>query len=206
MAGTGYYWPHVCRKTSVNAILESQERPADIPRTQNVIRYQYKKPKILFVGINPHFGSFNRGVPFSNNKLFWYLLSEAGVIEEKREELRNDEALKQVYKEKFNAVYGLGLVNVIHRPTQDITKLNKGEALPGRKRISRIIEAEMPKVVCFIGKVAYEKYTGLKDFSFGWQDTMGKSRVFVIHFPLCGKAIIRVRELREIVTSCSGLN
>jgi double-stranded uracil-DNA glycosylase len=164
-----------------------------------MIRYTYKKSEILFVGINPHFGSFNRGVPFSNNKLFWYLLSEAEIIEEKREELRNDETLKRIYKEKFNAVYGLGLVNIINRPTQDVTKLNKGEELPGRKKISRIIKAEMPKVVCFIGKVTYEKYTGLKDFSFGWQDTIGKSKVFVMHFPLRGEAIIRIRELREVV-------
>lgn len=57
----------------------------------------------------------------------------------------------------------------------------------------------MPKVVCFIGKVTYEKYTGLKDFSFGWQDTIGKSKVFVMHFPLRGEAIIRIRELREVV-------
>jgi double-stranded uracil-DNA glycosylase len=164
-----------------------------------MIHYTYKKSEILFVGINPHFGSFNRGVPFSNNKLFWYLLSEAGIIEEKREELRNDETLKRIYQEKFNAVYGLGLVNIINRPTQDVTKLNKGEELPGRKKISRIIKAETPKVVCFIGKVTYEKYTGLKDFSFGWQETIGKSKVFVMHFPLRGEAIIRIRELREVV-------
>ena len=164
-----------------------------------MIRYQYKKPKILFVGINPHFGSFDRGVPFSNNKLFWYLLSEAGVIEEKREELRNDEALKKVYKEKFNTVYGLGLVNIINRPTQDITKLYKGEELPGRKKVSGIIKSETPKVVCFIGKTTYGKYTGLKDLSFGWQDTIGKSKVFVMHFPLRGEAIVRIRELKEIV-------
>jgi hypothetical protein len=53
--------------------------------------------------------------------------------------------------------------------------------------------------VCFIGKVAYEKYVGSRDFSFGWQDTIGTSRVFVMHFPLRGEAIVRVRELREVV-------
>lgn len=164
-----------------------------------MIHYLYKKSKILFVGVNPHFGSFNRGVPFSNNKLFWYLLSEAGIIEEKREELRNEETLKWVYRNRFNAVYGLGLVNIINRPTQDITKLNKGEEGPGCKKVSRIIKAEMPKVVCFIGKATYQKYTRLKDFTFGWQDSMGKSKVFVMHFPLRGEAIIRIRELKEIL-------
>ena len=163
-----------------------------------MIRYLHKKPKILFLGINPHFGSFSRGVPFSNNKLFWYLLSEAGLIEEKREELRNDKTLKRVYKERFNKVYRLGLVNIINRPTKDVTKLNKGEELPGRKKFFRILKAENPKVACFIGKVTYQKFTGLKNVSFGWQENIGTSKVFVMHFPLRGEAIVRVRELREI--------
>ncbi len=163
-----------------------------------MIQYQYKNSKLLFIGINPHFGSFSRGVPFSNNKLFWYLLSEAGIIEEKRDVLRNDKELKRIYKEKFNAVYGLGLVNIISRPTQDVTKLLKGEELPGRKKISRIINAEVPNVACFIGKVTYEKYTGSKNFSFGWQESIAGSRIFVMHFPLRGEAIVRVRELQEV--------
>ncbi len=164
-----------------------------------MIRYLYKKPKILFVGINPHPGSFDRGVPFSNNKLFWYLLSEAGLLKEKRDELRNDDMLKQIYKKKFNTVYGLGFVNIIDRPTPDITGIKKGEELPGRRKISRIIKAETPKVACFIGRVTYEKFIGLKDFSFGWQNPIGASKAFVMHFPLRGEAIVRINELREVL-------
>ncbi len=171
-----------------------------------MIRYQYRKPKILFVGINPHFGSFERGVPFSNNKLFWYLLSDAGIIDEKRDVLREDETLKRMYKEKFNAMYGLGLVNIIERPTRDVTKLVKGEELPGRKKITRIIKAELPNVACFVGKVTYEKYIGSKNFSFGWQDSIGESRIFVMHFPLRGEAIVRIRELREVADAATGFN
>src|SRR5665811_302571 len=137
-----------------------------------MIRYLYKQPKILFVGINPHLGSFDRGVPFSNNKSFWYLLSDAGIIHEKRDELRDDESLRRMYTKKFNAVYRLGFVNLIDRPTRDVSELRKGEELPGRKKISRIIRTEMPKVVCFIGKITYEKYTSyvifpIKQTTFG---------------------------------------
>jgi len=164
-----------------------------------MIRYSYKNPRILFVGINPHPGSFDRGVPFSNNKLFWYLLSEAGILEETRDDLRDDERLKRVYKQKFNATYRLGFVNIIDRPTRDITGIKKGEELPGRRKISRIIKREAPKVVCFIGKVAYEKYIGSRDFTFGWQKPIGESRAFVMHFPLRGEALVRVRELRKVV-------
>lgn len=163
-----------------------------------MIRYSYKQPKILFVGINPHFGSFDRGVPFSNNKSFWYLLSDAGIIQEKRDELRDDESLKRMYTKKFNAVYRLGFVNIIDRPTRDVSELEKGEELPGRKKISRIIRVEMPKVVCFIGKITYEKYTGSKDFSFGWQNSINGAKIFVMHFSLRGEAVVRIRELRKI--------
>lgn len=163
-----------------------------------MIRYSYKQPKILFVGINPHFGSFDRGVPFSNNKSFWYLLSDAGIIQEKRDELRDDESLRRMYTKKFNAVYRLGFVNIIDRPTRDVSELEKGEELPGRKKISRIIRAEMPKVACFIGKITYEKYTGSKDFTFGWQDSINGAKIFVMHFPLRGEAVVRIRELRKI--------
>src|SRR4029077_1209149 len=113
---------------------------------------------------------------------------------EKRDELRDDKTLARMYKEKFNAVYGLGFVNIIDRPTRDITGIKKHEHLPGRKKIFGIIKTEMPKVVCFIGKVTYEKYIGSKDFSFGWQESINKSRIFVMHFPLRGEAIVRTRE------------
>jgi TDG/mug DNA glycosylase family protein len=160
-----------------------------------VIRYTTHKPLILFAGINPHPGSYRRGVPFSNNKMFWYLLSRAGLIEESIDELRDDATLQAVYKEKFNAVYGLGFLNIINRPTRDITLLRKGEERTGRARIARTIKAEKPKVVCFVGKVAYEKFIGHKKFDFGWQPDVGSSKAFVMHFPLRGEAIVRVREL-----------
>lgn len=163
-----------------------------------MIHYSYKQPKILIVGINPHFGSFDRGVPFSNNKSFWYLLSDAGIIQEKRDELRDDESLRRMYTKKFNAVYRLGFVNIIDRPTRDVSELKKGEELPGRKKISHIIRTEMPKVVCFIGKITYEKYTGSKDFSFGWQNSINGAKIFVMHFPLRGEAVVRIRELRKL--------
>ena len=130
--------------------------------------------------------------------MFWYLLSDAGILDEARDELRDDESLRRIYKEKFNVIYGLGFVNIINRPTRDITALKKGEELPGRRRISRIIKTENPPIVCFIGKAAYERYIGSRDFSFGWQEPINKSKIFVMHFPLRGKAIVRTRELKDV--------
>lgn len=169
-----------------------------------MIRYATHKPRILFAGINPHPGSYRRGVPFSNNKMFWYLLSRAGLLAESIDELRDDATLQALYKEKFNAVYGLGFLNIINRPTVDITGLHKGEELMGRARITRTIKTEKPKVVCFVGKVAYEKFIGAKNFDFGWQPDVGSSKAYVMHFPLRGEAIVRVRELEEVARAANG--
>lgn len=92
----------------------------------------------------------------------------------------------------------MGFINIIDRPTVDITGINKNEELPGRKKISQIIKKEAPLIVCFIGKIAYEKYIGSKNFSFGWQEDIDNSKSFVMHFPLRGKAQIRIDELKKI--------
>lgn len=163
-----------------------------------MIRYRYRNARILFVGINPHPGSFARGVPFSNNKTFWYLLSAAGILAESRVELRDDAFLKRLYGRDFNRRYGLGFVNMVDRPTRDVTLLAKGEEVRGRRRVLRVVKAEAPRVVCFVGKVAYQKYSGSRHATFGWQAPIGASRVFVMHFPLRGRAAVRIAELRQI--------
>ncbi len=169
-----------------------------------MIDYLYKKPQILFIGINPHPGSYDRGVPFSNNKMFWYLLSDAGIIKEKRNELKDDNSLKLFYDTKFNKFYKLGLLNIINRPTRDVSGLHIGEELPGRKKIYLVIKKQKPKVVCFIGKITYEKYSDLKDFTFGWQkNTIGETKFYVMHFPLRGESIVRINELKEIAQAAN---
>lgn len=165
-----------------------------------MIRYRFcYDMKILFVGINPHNGSFNRGVPFSNNKMFWYLLNRSGAINEKVEDLRDDKKLKQIYLRKFSNVYNYGFVNIIDRPTRVVTELKKGEEEPGRKRIVSVVGRYRPRIICFIGKVTYEKFSGTKDFDFGWQPNIGTSKVYVMHFPIRGEAIVRIRELRKLL-------
>ena len=155
--------------------------------------------EILFVGINPHYGSFNRGIPFSNNKMFWYLLNRSGAINERVEDLKDDKKLKRIYSHKFSQVYNYGFMNIINRPTRDVSELRKGEELPGREMIVAVIRKYNPGVVCFIGKVTYEKFTGSRDFDFGWQEDILTSRVFVMHFPLRGEAIVRIRELKQLL-------
>jgi double-stranded uracil-DNA glycosylase len=112
--------------------------------------------------------------------------------------------LRTVYRKWFNAARGLGFVNLIDRPTPNITLLFKAEELPGKVRVNRIIAEQQPKVICFIGKVAYEKFSGSKACTFGWKEDIKGSQAFVMHFPLRGRADVRIRELR-IVGRAAGL-
>ena len=155
--------------------------------------------KILFVGINPHPGSYRRGVPFSNNKMFWYLLNRAGVLNEMESDLKKDESLKRIYDEKFTPKYGLNFVNLVDRPTVDVTLLGKGEEQMGVRRTLKLIRTRRPKVVCFIGKVTFNKFHGCRECDFGWQEGIENTRVYLMHFPIRGPASIRVKELREVM-------
>lgn len=83
------------------------------------------------MGINPHPGSYRRGVPFSNSKMFWYLLNRAGLLDESESDLKGDASLKHIYNTKFAPKYALNFVNLVDRPTIDVTELKKGEEQAG---------------------------------------------------------------------------
>lgn len=164
-----------------------------------MINYQISNdPTILFVGINPHPGSHRRGVPFSNNKMFWYLLNRAGLLNERESDLKNDASLRRIYEDKFAPEYGLNFVNLVDRPTAEVTELIKGEEQAGVSRALKIIRTRRPKVVCFIGKVTFNKFYGSRECHFGWQPGIQKTRVYLMHFPIRGLASIRVKELKEV--------
>jgi len=157
-----------------------------------------KNARILFVGINPHPGSFRRGVPFSNNKMFWYLLNRAGLLQESENDLKSDRSLKAIYDKKFLPEYGLNFVNLIDRPTVDVTKLKKDEAHAGIRRVLRIIRTCKPKVVCFIGKIVFNTFYSSKKCDWGWQRDIDGTPVYLMHFPIRGPASVREKELKEL--------
>lgn len=161
--------------------------------------------KLLFIGINPSPGTYQRGIPFSNNKSFWYLLQAAGLINESHEDLQNDTFLKQLYDKKLTSVYHLGLLNLVDRPTKTVAELKKSEAIPGALRIVKAIKKYHPRVVCFVGKTTYKLFAQLPDCEYGWQPDIESTKVFVMHFPLHGLANVRIKELKE-VAQASGLN
>jgi TDG/mug DNA glycosylase family protein len=154
-----------------------------------------KGADVLFVGINPHPGSYKRGIPFSNNKLFWYLLAEAGFLPFTRRQLSDDKFLKYVFESIGN--YNISFVNIIDRPTNSTSSLIKGEEIPGIKRLLQIIKNYKPRIVVFVGKITYKAFSK-KDYDFGWQQDLFNSKVYVMHFPTRGPKLERIADLLEI--------
>ncbi len=164
-----------------------------------MIRYQVGPHlKILFIGINPHPGSYSRGVPFSNNKLFWYLLHDAGLLDESREQLKDDRLLKNLFMHAFKEKYKFGFLNVVNNPTRTAAEVKSPDAVPGRVRIFNAITRYKPRIVCFVGKMAYKLFSNQKTCSYGWQPDIAHSQIYVMHAPNHGLARTRIKELKEV--------
>jgi len=158
-----------------------------------------KRPIILFVGINPHYGSYKNGVPFSNNKNFWYLLDKAGLINEDIQVLKDVRSLKRFYLGKFGAAYRYGFVNLVDRPTRSAAELVRGEERKNIKKIRNLIRSRRPRLVCFIGKVTYQKFTGTKSISTGpLKSKVEGCNAFVASFPIRGANSIRIKEFKLV--------
>jgi double-stranded uracil-DNA glycosylase len=169
------------------------------------IKYQISlNSKLLFIGTNPSPGTYRRKVPFSNNKSFWYLLHDAGLLPEDHYILQNDALLKHIFYKKFTKIYNLGLINLVFRPTKSVAEIKRKEAIPGGVAIVTAIKKYKPKVVCFIGKGTYQLFIQKSHCHYGWQPDIDSSKVYVMHSPLHGFSRVRVREL-TIVGKAAGL-
>ena len=80
----------------------------------------------------------------------------------------------------------------------DVAQLKNGEEKAGVIRALKIIRTYKPKVVCFIGKITFNKFYGNRKCEYGWHVGIDDSRVYLMHFPIRGPAEIRVKELREV--------
>jgi double-stranded uracil-DNA glycosylase len=91
--------------------------------------------------------------------------------------------------------YGLNFVNLVDRPTIDVTELKKGEEQAGVRRALGIIRTYRPKVVYFVGKITFNTFYSSRKCDWGWQTEIES---LSDAFPIRGTAAIRVKELTEV--------
>ena len=121
-----------------------------MPRPRDVTA---KRPRILFVGINPGATSGKVGHHFAGaGNPFWKLLHASGLtpIELTAAE---DGRLPE---------FGYALVNLCARPTKTAAELSRKELLRGRELLLEKSRERKPRVVALVGITLYPIVVGLK--------------------------------------------
>lgn len=135
-----------------------------------------RRPRILFVGINPSLRSGEIGHHFAGRgNPFWRLLHRAGLVPE---ELLPEE-------DQRLAEFGLALTNLCPRPTRSASELNRREIERGRRSALRKIRSLRPRVVAFVGITLYREFfpKGSKGGPGPKAETIEGARVFALPNP-----------------------
>jgi double-stranded uracil-DNA glycosylase len=102
--------------------------------------------RVLFVGINPGVRSAITGHHFAGySNRFWKLLRDARLVPEPIT-YEDDDRLPE---------WGLGITNLIARPSPGINDLRPAEYIDGWKALERKIKRYRPRVVALVGVTLY---------------------------------------------------
>jgi mismatch-specific thymine-DNA glycosylase len=127
--------------------------------------------QIVFVGINPGRYSAAAGHHYAGpGNHFWPLLYESGLVGE-----------RLTYNDEKRAMeWGIGLTNMVARPSAGIADLTTEELQAGARMLRRRLLRYRPGIVCFNGKRIYEIFSGHACQLGPQEERIGGSRVFVM--------------------------
>jgi len=133
--------------------------------------YLRKGMKLIIVGCNPSESSVRAGHYYAGrNNLFWPTLFESGVVPEPFD-----------YPDDRRIIeFGIGLTDLVKRPTKGIEELKREDFAEGRIVLSQKLEEFGPRVVAFNGKMTYEQFAQRK-CTFGLQkELLYGAQVYVL--------------------------
>jgi TDG/mug DNA glycosylase family protein len=117
----------------------SKPSPPDLPLLKDRIR---PGVRVLLVGINPGVRSALTGHHFAGySNRFWKLLADSGLAPGPIT-YQDDDRLPE---------WGLGITNLVPRPTRGIDELTAHEYLAGRRALERKIRRYAPRIVALVG-------------------------------------------------------
>jgi TDG/mug DNA glycosylase family protein len=133
--------------------------------------YLRRGMRLVIVGTNPGENSVRSGHYYSGrDSQFWQLLYEGGVVPEPLE----------ANEDKRMIEFGIGLTDLVKRPTRRLEEIRREEWTEGRVLLSQKLQEFQPRVVAFHGKTAYEKFFG-RPCKLGLQkETLYGAQVFVL--------------------------
>ena len=151
--------------------------------------------RVLLVGINPGVRSAETGHHFAGpSNRFWKLLYESGLVPEPITH-EDDARLPE---------WGLGMTNLVARPSPGIDDLRPADYLDGWKVLEEKIGRYRPEIVAFVGVTLYRAlwrvlgHAKNPDIHPGFQRaTVHGARIFVLPNPSGRNANFSYQEMRD---------
>lgn len=117
--------------------------------------------RVLFCGINPGLYTAAIGHHFGRpGNRFWPALHGAGFTPR----------LFAPWEERELLPLGIGITNMVERTTATAAELSPEEYVAGGQRLRRLVDAQRPRVVAFLGIGAYRTAFGRPKAVLGLQD------------------------------------
>jgi double-stranded uracil-DNA glycosylase len=129
---------------------------------------------LIFIGINPGFYSAKVGHYYARpGNLFWWALSNSGLVPHEFGPNEDSGLLK----------LGIGLTDVVKRPTHSSGDLRQDEFDAGVKVLLEKLKNYEPRIVCFVGLLGASAFLGRAIKPGPLAETIGKTRLFAIPSP-----------------------
>ncbi|ATY59341.1 mismatch-specific thymine-DNA [Cordyceps militaris] len=126
---------------------------------------------VLFVGLNPGLQTARTGHAYAHpTNTFWKLLHSSGIT---------PRPCAATEDRQMPALYGLGLTNIVARPSRNGAELRRHELDDGVALLEDKARTWRPEAVCVVGKSIWESIWRVRHagapvgarFRYGWQDT-----------------------------------
>ncbi len=149
--------------------------------------YLRRGMRLIVVGCNPGERSARLGHYYAGRgNLFWPLLYDSGVVPELLD-YRDDKRIIE---------FGVGLTDLVKRPTRGIEEIDRQEFAEGRILLAQKLEEYAPQVIAFNGKLVFEKFAQ-RPCKLGLQkDRLYGAQVFVLPSTSRRNAVARGQRMR----------
>ncbi len=149
--------------------------------------YLRHRMKLVLVGFNPGEHSARVGHYYAGRgNQFWPLLYDSGILPELLE-YRDD---KRVIE------FGVGLTDLVKRPTRGIEEIERHEFAEGRILLAQKLEQYAPRVIAFNGKLVFEKFAQQRCTLGLQKEQLYGAQVFVLPSTSGQNAVSRRQKLR----------
>jgi double-stranded uracil-DNA glycosylase len=130
--------------------------------------------RLVFIGINPGYYSAQVGHYYARpGNLFWWALTHSGLVPEPLTADQDASLLKN----------GIGLTDVVKRPTHSSGDLRQDEFDEGVKVLVEKLNRYEPRVACFVGLLGATAFVGRAIKPGPLSEKIGPTRLFAVPSP-----------------------